>query len=140
VRYFNTSGPCLPGLHYMLPPEPRLPGARELIEEGQYFVVHAPRQTGKTTTLNALARDLSSEGRHVALLVSCERAEAAGDDYGATENLVLAAIAEEAFVQGLPAEQMPPSPWPEAPAGGAAEGRADGMGGRMPAADRLVLR
>jgi hypothetical protein len=30
----------------MLPPEPRLPGARELIGRGQYFVVHAPRQTG----------------------------------------------------------------------------------------------
>jgi len=35
----------------MLPPEPRLPGALDLIDEGLYFVVHAPRQTGKTTTL-----------------------------------------------------------------------------------------
>jgi len=38
-------------MHYMLPPEPRLPGALDLIDEGLYFVVHAPRQTGKTTTL-----------------------------------------------------------------------------------------
>jgi hypothetical protein len=29
MRYFNTSGPCVPELHYMLPPEPRVPGARE---------------------------------------------------------------------------------------------------------------
>lgn len=66
IRYFNTSGPCVPDLHYMLPPEPRLPGARELINEGLYFVVHAPRQTGKTTTLGALARDVTADGRQVA--------------------------------------------------------------------------
>lgn len=114
MRYFNTSGPCLPELHYMLPPEPRLPGARELIEQGQYFVVHAPRQTGKTTTLNALARDLTAAGRHVALLFSCETAEPAGDDYGAAGGAILGSIAAEASIQGLPAELMPPSPWPDA--------------------------
>jgi hypothetical protein len=32
-------------MHYMLPPEARLPTARRLTEEKQYFVVHAPRQT-----------------------------------------------------------------------------------------------
>jgi hypothetical protein len=37
VRFFNTAGPCVPELNYMLPPEPRLPGARQLIEQGQYF-------------------------------------------------------------------------------------------------------
>ncbi|MCW2931237.1 MAG: hypothetical protein JWM19_2199 [Actinomycetia bacterium] len=62
MRYFNTSGPCVPELHYMLPPEPRLPEARPLIDRELYFVVHAPRQTGKTTTLRALARQISSQG------------------------------------------------------------------------------
>jgi hypothetical protein len=114
MRYFNTSGPCLPELHYMLPPEPRLPGALELIEQGRYFVVHAPRQTGKTTTLNALAQDLTATGRYVALLFSCERAEPTEDDYGAAGAAILDAIAAEAFAQGLAAELMPPSPWPEA--------------------------
>jgi hypothetical protein len=117
VRFFNTAGPCVPELHYMLPPEPRLPEGPDLIDEGQYFVVHAPRQTGKTTTLGALARDLTAVGRHVALLFSCETAEVAGDDHGAAGTLVLTAIAEEAAAQCLPAELMPPSPWPEAPAG-----------------------
>ena len=72
VRYFNTEGPCVPGRHYMLPPEPRLPGARDLVEGGRYFIVHAPRQTGKTTTLSALAEDLTAGARHVALRFSCE--------------------------------------------------------------------
>jgi hypothetical protein len=101
-------------MHYMLPPEPRLPGALGLVEQGRYFVVHAPRQTGKTTTLNALARELTAGQRHVALLFSCERGEPAGDDYGAASRAILDAISEEASAQGLPAELMPPSPWPEA--------------------------
>lgn len=118
VRYFNTSGPCVPGLHYMLPPEPRLPGARELIAQSRYFVVHAPRQTGKTTTLAALARDLNAEGRHVAVVFSCEQARWAGDDIGAAENLLLQEIMAESAAGELAAELMPPSPWPNAPTGG----------------------
>jgi hypothetical protein len=74
VRYFNTTGPCDPALHYMLPASARLPRARQLIEEGRYFVVHAPRQTGKTTTVTALAREVTATGGHAALRVSIEAA------------------------------------------------------------------
>jgi AAA ATPase domain len=116
VRYFNTTGPCVPERHYMLPAAARLPEALPLIERSQYFVVHAPRQTGKTTTLNALARQLSAEGRHVALRFSCESAQAAGDDYGAAELQVLEAIRAVAEAQ-LPPERLPPDPWPDAPPG-----------------------
>lgn len=56
MRFFNTAGPCDPRFHYMLPAAERLPEAPEIVEMGGYFVVHAPRQTGKTTTLAALAR------------------------------------------------------------------------------------
>jgi hypothetical protein len=101
----------------MLPSEPRLPEARPLIETGQYFVVHAPRQTGKTTTLSALSRRLTAEGESVALLFSCERAEVAGDDYGAAELLVLRAMRDAAELYGLPGKALPPDPWPEAPPG-----------------------
>lgn len=117
MRYFNTSGPCVPELHYMLPPEPRLPGARELIDQSRYFVVHAPRQTGKTTTLAALARDITADGRQVALMFSCERAQVWGDDFGAAARSILTAISEEAETQDLPADVMPPRPWPEAEPG-----------------------
>lgn len=79
VKSFNTTGPCRPDRHYMLPAVPRLPGARELIEEGRYFVVHAPRQTGKTTSLQALAAELVAEGEYAALCVSCESASAKAD-------------------------------------------------------------
>ena len=101
----------------MVPPEPRLPDARRLIAQGQYFVVHAPRQTGKTTALGALAAELTAEGEYVALLVSCEAARAVEDDYAAAEEIVLQGLRNEAGYRRLPVELLPPDPWPTAPAG-----------------------
>lgn len=101
-------------LHYMLAPEPRLPGARERVERSEYFVVHAPRQTGKTTSLMALARDLTVGGRHVALVVSCEVAKTTGDDVGAAGRAILGRVAAAARRARLAPELMPPQPWPEA--------------------------
>jgi hypothetical protein len=101
----------------MLPPDPRLPEARKLIDDGQYFIVHAPRQAGKTTTLAALARDLSAEGRRVALLFSCESGEVAEDDYGAAELQLLDAMRSASRGRRFPPEWMPPDPWPAAPPG-----------------------
>jgi hypothetical protein len=99
----------------MLPPEPRLPGARDLVEAGEYFVVHAPRQTGKTTTMAALARDIGADGRQVALLFSCERARIYREDAGAAGRAILQAISSEARDQQLPAELAPPAEWPDVP-------------------------
>ena len=117
MRFFNTSGPCIAGRHYMLPPIERLPEAMELVEEGMYFVVHAPRQTGKTTTLRALARRLTELGSSAALHFSCESAEAAGDDYGAAQETVLDSIQRRAEID-LPADLQPPRPWPTSVRGG----------------------
>ncbi|WP_246053758.1 hypothetical protein [Actinocorallia herbida] len=74
----------------MLPTEPLLPYARELIEMERYFVVHGPRQSGKTTALRALARTLNAEGRVAAVWLSCENGKVAGDDVGWGESLVSA--------------------------------------------------
>jgi len=71
-RYFNTAGPCQPEQHYFIPPEHRLSGVRALIDKALFFVLHAPRQTGKTTLLNTLARSLNQEGRYAALVVDVE--------------------------------------------------------------------
>lgn len=48
-RWFNTAGPCKADIHYMLSPTSRLPDLERLIAQQNYFVIHAPRQTGKTT-------------------------------------------------------------------------------------------
>ncbi len=113
ARYFNTTGPCDPKRHYMLPPTPRLPGARVLIEMDRYFVLHAPRQTGKTTALRTLAAELTAEGDVAALMFSCERAKAAGDDFALAESLLLDSLRAAATRSGWPDELLPPSPWPQ---------------------------
>ncbi|MCP4661826.1 MAG: ATP-binding protein, partial [bacterium] len=89
ARFFNTSGPCEPAKHYMLPAAERLSQARRLIDMERYFVLHAPRQTGKTTTIAALTASLNQEGRYAALLASCEGAQAVGEDLEAGVALVL---------------------------------------------------
>jgi hypothetical protein len=112
MRFFNTTGPCDPQYHYMLPAAERLPDAPQLIESGMYFVVHAPRQTGKTTTLRALAERITGEGKHAALHFSCEAAEVPDEDYVEAQRAVLTVIRTLARVY-LPAELQPPATWPE---------------------------
>jgi len=71
-RYFNTAGPCVPAKHYMIPTRRRLKGLDTLIDQEQYFVIHAARQSGKTTLLNELAGQLNAQGRYYALYCSLE--------------------------------------------------------------------
>ncbi|MBZ4417902.1 ATP-binding protein [Myxococcus sp. RHSTA-1-4] len=112
-RRFNTAGPCRPDWHYMIPAERRLPEAPGLVEQLACFVVHAPRQTGKTTAIRALAQELTASGRYAALYVSCEVGEAAGDDFGEAQRAILANLRLGAS-HSLPAELQPP-PFPDAP-------------------------
>jgi hypothetical protein len=71
---FNTAGPCIPGEHYMLPPQRRMELIQERIDERKYFTLHAGRQTGKTTSLMWLEQHLNDTGRWRALWVDLETA------------------------------------------------------------------
>jgi hypothetical protein len=55
-KFFNNAGPLQPANHYTLNPLQRVnfEELQGLIDQQRYFVLHAPRQTGKTTTLYAL--------------------------------------------------------------------------------------
>ena len=68
LRWFNTAGPCQLEKHYMLPSLDRLPSLERLINQEGYFVIHAPRQTGKTTAMLTLAQQLTAEGQYAALM------------------------------------------------------------------------
>ena len=63
MRFFNTEGPVRPDDHYYIPPLDRLnlDALLGLVRDKRYFVLHAPRQTGKTSALLAL-RDLLNSG------------------------------------------------------------------------------
>jgi hypothetical protein len=113
-RRFNTAGPCIEGRHYMIEPIGRLPEARGLVEQGAYFVVHAPRQTGKTTTLMALAKKLTADGQLAALYFNGEAAQALGERVGAVEKVVWESIRQHA-ADALPPDLQPPADPEDAP-------------------------
>ncbi|MCX6252917.1 MAG: AAA-like domain-containing protein [Bacteroidia bacterium] len=71
-KYFNIAGPCNDKSHYMLPVLKRIKEIESLVEHGQYFVIHAPRQTGKTTLIKALVNFYNAEGNYYALYCSLE--------------------------------------------------------------------
>jgi len=74
-RYFNTTGFCTPERHYMVDPFRGIyADIYRLIQAEQFFVLHAPRQTGKTTFLHALAHRLNREGKYIGLVFSAETA------------------------------------------------------------------
>ncbi|MDR1166291.1 MAG: hypothetical protein LBO66_10605 [Deltaproteobacteria bacterium] len=73
IRFFNTSGPNVPTEHYTLPILPRLGGVHELIDQKLYFVLHAPRQSGKTTYFKFLTDAINSGGNYYALYASLAR-------------------------------------------------------------------
>ena len=72
MRYFNVSGPCNYRDHYMVEAAKRLKGVEQLIDMNQYFVIHAARQSGKTTYLQDLARRLNAAGKYQAVYCSLE--------------------------------------------------------------------
>ncbi len=71
-RWFNIGGPCIAADHYMLPAAERLPNVMSLIRKKQYFVVHAPRQCGKTTAFRALMHEINAKGDMAAMYCSVE--------------------------------------------------------------------
>jgi type II secretory pathway predicted ATPase ExeA len=114
MRFFNTAGPCNPEDHYMLPPTARLPNVQMLIDQKAYFVIHGPRQSGKTTAMLELAQQLTAAGRYAAALVSMEVGAAFNNDPGAAELAILSAW--RMWANRLPAELRPPA-WPQASEG-----------------------
>ena len=97
MREFNTTGPIVAADHYHLPPLGRA-GADtllRLVEAKKYFVVYAPRQTGKTTTLRAL-RDTLNERGYRAVHANLQPARAVRDDLPRAIRAVLTRLASRA--------------------------------------------
>ncbi len=105
-KFFNTAGACQPDIHYTVNPLPRLVGIRELIDGRHYFIIHAPRQTGKTTYLYALMHQLNGEGKYTALQVNIQAA-ASGRDAEHAMQIAAATIYRQA-TRYLPTSERPP--------------------------------
>ncbi len=97
MRFFNTEGPIRPEEHYCVPALERLDmdEALRLVRNRKYFVLHAPRQTGKTSVLLALQDLLSRQGYHC-LYATVEGAGSSENGAKETMRTVLASLAYEA--------------------------------------------
>ena len=98
MRFFNTEGPVRPDLHYCLPPLQRwnLDDVLTLIARHKYFLLHAPRQTGKTSCLLALMEYLNREGRYRAVYANLETAQAARENVALAMTGLVQTIANSA--------------------------------------------
>ncbi len=61
-KIFNVTGLCVKGKHYMVDTKDKINEILEMVERGDYFTIHRPRQVGKTTTLNILQNTLLAKG------------------------------------------------------------------------------
>ncbi|WP_017210681.1 GxxExxY protein [Clostridium beijerinckii] len=69
-RRFNTTGVCIPHLHYMVDITNKLTQIKNMVYRGDYFVINRPRQYGKTTTMYMLEQELKDE--YLVLSISFE--------------------------------------------------------------------
>ena len=99
-RFFNTAGPVKCKNHYCIPPLERLNLSEilSLIDQEKYFVLHAPRQTGKTSCLLALMEYLNRQGRYECLYVNVEIAQSARENVHRGIKGILNEISERARI------------------------------------------
>jgi hypothetical protein len=100
VRFFNTTGPVRADKHYCVAPLSRLnlDDVLGLVRDERYFVLHAPRQTGKTSALLAL-RDLLNSGTagpYRCVYANVEGAQAAREDKEEAMRAILDELASRA--------------------------------------------
>jgi hypothetical protein len=107
ARWFNISGPCNSDDHYILSPTVRLPSLERLIKQRSYFIIHAPRQTGKTTAILALAEQITENKQYCAVTLSVEVGNAFNNDIGAAELAILDTWRDTIAIR-LPADLQPP--------------------------------
>ena len=114
MRFFNTAGPVRPDDHYTIQPLDRVDVDEllSLIRAKQYFVLHAPRQTGKTSALIAL-RDLLNSGEvgdFRCVNVNVEVAQVARDDVAEGIRAILSSLGMSAQLLG---DDYPEDIWPD---------------------------
>ena len=102
MRFFNTTGPVVAEDHYCIPPLERLnlAGVRRLIRDKRYFVLHAPRQTGKTSALLALRDLLNAEGDYRCVYVNIEGGQAGREDVELVIRTILGELSSRARSTG----------------------------------------
>jgi hypothetical protein len=91
MKKFCRAGPVDPKCHYFIPNRLQLNNIDTLIQDKEYFVLHAPRQSGKTTAIEEYRDALNAQGVYNALYINIEPAQAARDN---VKEALIAILAE----------------------------------------------
>ena len=96
-RFFNTAGPQIPEINYTIDPLTRfdLEEVLMLIRQQRYFVMHAPRQTGKTSCMLALRDYLNNEDDYIAVYANVEGGQASRNDAQSVVKSTVDTLAEQ---------------------------------------------
>ena len=97
MRFFNTEGPIRRDRHYHIPPLDRvnLDDLLGLVRDERYFVLHAPRQTGKTSALLALRDLLNAGSDYRYVYVTVEAGQAARENVADAMRVILYELESE---------------------------------------------
>lgn len=100
MRKFPIAGPVIPERYYCIDPLKRvdLDEILELIDDLAYFVLYAPRQTGKTSVLKALSERLNADGTYRCVYVNFEPGQAAKEDAGRALRAILGQFGSCAYL------------------------------------------
>ena len=81
-RFFNTAGPTQTDINYYISSFDRIDydEIEMLMDSRRYFVLYAPRQTGKTSALLEIMDRVNSEGRYNCVYANIEVAQTARGD------------------------------------------------------------
>ena len=112
MRRFNTEGPIRPEDHYHVPPLERvdLDQLLDMIRNKRYFVLHAPRQTGKTSALIALCDLLNRGSDFRCVHTNVEVGQAAREDTTRAIRAILSRLASRARLLG---DEFLHNAWPD---------------------------
>ena len=91
MKFFNTAGPVNKDIHYKIDPLTRwkLDEILTLIKQQKYFLLHSPRQTGKTSCMLALQEHLNAANDYVAIYANFESGQASRNDIAVGLNGIL---------------------------------------------------
>ena len=103
-RFFNTVGATDPKKHYFLPHRLDWDQLEDFIKKEYYFVLHAPRQSGKTTAIIEFVKHLNQKKTYTALYLSTEPAHSSSNDVHESIRAILEEFRDQ-ITDFIPEEQ-----------------------------------
>ncbi len=97
-KFFNTAGACIPSDNYTVSMKHHFKRLKELIDNKRYFILHAPRQTGKTTLMLQLMEQINQESEYITLYLNIEAAQPLRNNIEKINNLIISEFESNAKI------------------------------------------